>query len=184
MNPVLRDLGLLPVLWVASSVVPMRSLTVLLVVVALVGVGCSSSDDEKTEPTTTEASTDYEPVLDEVPCEGEQFAPPRLPDGVGDATCGTLTVPEDRHDPDAGSVVLPVTVVPGSNATADPLVYVHGGPGDTGFGADRISPRCRRWPRGRTSWSSTSAAQEWPSRRWTAPKSMRPSSPTSGRLTM
>ncbi len=40
--------------------------------------------------------SEYEAAYEEVSCDRRVFAPPRLPSDVGEVTCGTLTVPEDR----------------------------------------------------------------------------------------
>ncbi len=47
------------------------------------------------------------------------------------ASCGTLTVPENRNNPKEGKVQLPVTIVPSKTQPPqpDPLVYMAGGPG-------------------------------------------------------
>lgn len=119
----------------------MRSSLAVLAALALALTGCSDSDDGADEADgtgTTEGTADYEVVFDEVACDGDAFSPPRLPAEVGEVTCGTLTVPEDRSDPDAGTVVLPVAVVAGTDAAAEPLVFLQGGPGLSGFGEERV----------------------------------------------
>lgn len=116
----------------------MRKITVALLALALVAVACSDDDDDAGDSATTEGAAGQQAVFEEVPCDGESFAPPRLPSGAGDITCGTLTVPEDRDDPGGTSVVLPVAVVAGTDPDAAPLVFLHGGPGDSGFGEARF----------------------------------------------
>lgn len=53
-------------------------------------------------------------------------------DGAYDADCGTLVVPENRHDPDSRLIALPVTRI---RATSDdpqePIFRLEGGPGKT-----------------------------------------------------
>jgi pimeloyl-ACP methyl ester carboxylesterase len=54
--------------------------------------------------------------------------------------CGTLTVPEDRSDPAAGRIELPVAVLrstaPDGEKAGDPLIYLSGGPGGPAIGFD------------------------------------------------
>lgn len=52
------------------------------------------------------------------------------------ASCGTLTVPENRSNPGEGTVQLPVAIIPSVTQppSPDPIVYMAGGPG-----ADAIS---------------------------------------------
>lgn len=47
------------------------------------------------------------------------------------ASCGTLTVPENRSNPSEGKVQLPVAIIPSQKQPADPdpVVYMAGGPG-------------------------------------------------------
>jgi pimeloyl-ACP methyl ester carboxylesterase len=47
------------------------------------------------------------------------------------ASCGTLTAPQNRSNPRAGTVQLPVTIIPSQTQPAqpDPIVYMAGGPG-------------------------------------------------------
>ncbi|MFF2542908.1 alpha/beta fold hydrolase [Kitasatospora sp. NPDC058063] len=47
------------------------------------------------------------------------------------ARCGTLTVPEDRDDPEGRKITLGVAIVPATHRKADdPIVWLAGGPGD------------------------------------------------------
>jgi len=50
-------------------------------------------------------------------------------------TCGVLTVPETRNDPDSRSIRLAVATVAAvsENPSQDPIVYLDGGPGNTGL---------------------------------------------------
>ncbi len=77
----------------------------------------------------------YQPEFEAVPCTAEQFAG-RLPAGI-DATCGLLTVPEDRTAPMAqdNRVVLPVVIVHAGTADPpdDPVLLLAGGPGQSGI---------------------------------------------------
>jgi len=104
-----------------------RILPVLLTTV-LVSAGCSSESETATVADdaipTTGAPQPYDPVWTETDCVVD------VPEGVA-ATCGMLTVPENRADPDAGDVVLPVVRIHSSSPDPrpDPVVYLHGGPG-------------------------------------------------------
>ncbi len=115
-----------------------RAMAAVMVALGLLVVGCADSGEDAGESSSTTEVSGYEAVLEDAPCDGEMFAPPRLPSGVGEVTCRTLTVPEDRADPGGSSVVLPVAVVAGTDPAAMPLVFLQGGPGLTGFGEDRI----------------------------------------------
>lgn len=106
-----------------------RRLVALAAVLALVGgAGCSSGDDASTvgddSLPTSRAPRPYKPVWAEGPC------PVEVP-AEATVTCGTLTVPEDRSQPDEAKVVLPVVRIHSTSPTPqpDPVVYLHGGPG-------------------------------------------------------
>ena len=47
------------------------------------------------------------------------------------ASCGTLTAPQNRINPNGGNVQLPVAIIPSQTQPAqpDPIVYMAGGPG-------------------------------------------------------
>ena len=57
--------------------------------------------DDDANPTTA-APKQYQPIWADTPCTLVE-----VPDG-STVTCGTLTVPENRADPDGNQVVLPV----------------------------------------------------------------------------
>jgi pimeloyl-ACP methyl ester carboxylesterase len=116
----------------------MRTGMVMVLALGLVAAGCSGSSEDAGESSSTTTVPEYEVALEDVPCDSAMFTPPRLPADVGDVTCATLTVPEDRADPGGTSVVLPVAVVAGTDPAAEPLVFLQGGPGFSGFGEDRI----------------------------------------------
>lgn len=60
------------------------------------------------------------------------LTPCRLPGLDEEARCGTFAVPENRALAGGRTLALPVAVVPATGtASADPLVYVAGGPGDS-----------------------------------------------------
>ncbi|MGC1678848.1 MAG: alpha/beta hydrolase [Candidatus Binataceae bacterium] len=52
------------------------------------------------------------------------------------ASCGTLTAPENRSERSEGKVQLPVAIIPSQNqpAQSDPVVYMAGGPGANAIG--------------------------------------------------
>lgn len=55
------------------------------------------------------------------------------------AECGTLIVPENRSDPDARLIALPVTRIPASGkAPAEPIFWLGGGPGSSNLGYRRV----------------------------------------------
>ncbi len=118
----------------------LRRMPGLLGILALVATGCAGDDGGSATPTTpsiTSPSTAvaYQPEFEAMPCEGELFAPPRLPEDRSDIECGTLTVPEDRQDPTGAQVVLPVAVLKATDPDPepDPVVFLQGGPGGSGF---------------------------------------------------
>ena len=46
------------------------------------------------------------------------------------ADCGTLTVPEDRNNPNSKTITIPVTRIRATgNAPANPIFHLTGGPG-------------------------------------------------------
>jgi pimeloyl-ACP methyl ester carboxylesterase len=111
----------------------------VLLVLALVVVGCGGSDTKKptaATPTATEATTTPEPVSTPVP---------KLTDSTActafrDATCSVLRVPLDRSHPGAGSVELRVAV---AGRRTDPVFLVlSGGPGEAGL---FLLKSARRW---------------------------------------
>jgi len=56
------------------------------------------------------------------------------------ATCGTLTAPQNRSKPSEGKVQLPVAIIPSKTqpASPDPVVYMAGGPGANAIGQAAI----------------------------------------------
>ena len=71
------------------------------------------------------AQSDYEPIFEETDC---LFT-------VANITCGVLTVPEDRSDPQGNQVELAVAIIHSnsSNPAPDPVIYLEGGPGGWGI---------------------------------------------------
>lgn len=113
----------------------LRRALVALIAIALVATGCSGGDDDAgeagrsstTAPPTTVAE---DPTFAEEPCwwEAEELA--ELPEDVT-ITCGTVEVPADRTDPDSDVIALAVARLhhADGDAEAEPVVYLHGGPG-------------------------------------------------------
>jgi pimeloyl-ACP methyl ester carboxylesterase len=54
---------------------------------------------------------------------------PALPETDLTVACGTVTLPEDRADPDGNKVILQVAIIRGTGGNNTPLVYLDGGPG-------------------------------------------------------
>ena len=106
----------------------LRRLLACLLALTLVAAGCSSDGDSSVETgdttPTSAAPKPYKPVWVDTPCTIE------IPPGSL-VTCGTLTVPESRAEPDGNKVVLPVVRIHSlaADAQPDPVVYLHGGPG-------------------------------------------------------
>jgi len=119
-----------------------RARSIALVATLLLAVSCrgDSNDgtDAQADSTTTTASEittttlppapDYEPVFEEAACVDEVEPNPRI-------DCGWLTVPENRADPAAASVRLPVAIIRSDDPepAPDPIVYFSGGPGFPGL---------------------------------------------------
>ncbi|WP_222192892.1 alpha/beta hydrolase [Modestobacter italicus] len=88
----------------------------------LLVAGCTGSGDDGDAAATSGAAAPR--AVEWGACEVE------VPAGV-DLDCGTLEVPADREDPDAGTVTLAFGVVRAAaeEPADDPLVYLSGGPG-------------------------------------------------------
>jgi pimeloyl-ACP methyl ester carboxylesterase len=106
-----------------------RPAIALTLTLAVLGGACSSGDDTSTvgdeeAARTSAAPRPYKPAWADTPCTVE------IPSGVV-ASCGTLTVPENRARPDRAKVTLPVVRLHSTAAepAPDPVVYLHGGPG-------------------------------------------------------
>ncbi len=110
----------------------MRRLLVAVLAVGLVA-SCSSGDDDDddagagapaTEPGAEVEAAAEAGVLTDREC--DTAALPVV------SECFWLEVPENRAEPDSATVRLPVTVLqsPAADAAPDPVVYLHGGPGD------------------------------------------------------
>lgn len=102
---------------------------ILLVTMALVSAACTSSS-------TKAAPAKFEPG----PCPKTAMPVPAL----ATAKCGTLVVPENRSKSNGRTIRLAVAIVPAKSPTpaADPVVYMHGGPGGDYFSgpvADLVS---------------------------------------------
>ena len=55
-----------------------------------------------------------------------------------DLTCGFMAVPEERSDPDSRFINIAFGIVSGGVSTAEPLVYLDGGPGGAPLSASNI----------------------------------------------
>ncbi|MFJ8074819.1 alpha/beta fold hydrolase [Streptomyces sp. NPDC096176] len=69
---------------------------------------------------------------------------PKTPEPIEaleDARCGTLTVPENRAEPNGRTIELGVAIVPAASATPkpDPIVWLAGGPGDDAVGEAKMA---------------------------------------------
>jgi pimeloyl-ACP methyl ester carboxylesterase len=137
-----------------------RALLLAVLCLALLATACSSDEspladrrDEGDERDEDPAEDDDDQgdeddgtttTLDDAGAEGRPatWAEGECPDDIlgfdadrQDAVCGTVTVPEDRAEPDGTQVVLPVVVLPatGDDPAPDPVVYLEGGPGGDGL---------------------------------------------------
>ena len=103
-------------------------------VVLVVLVACSSTKSnggpasDRVSASASAPSASYS----EHPCDASIPTDPRV-------VCGTLTVPEDRSRPDAGTVELAVVTIhpkpPAAATNPDPVVFLQGGPGLSSTGA-------------------------------------------------
>ncbi|WFB05721.1 alpha/beta fold hydrolase [Streptomyces sp. LX-29] len=69
---------------------------------------------------------------------------PKTPEPIPalqEARCGTLTVPENRAEPEGRTITLGVAIVPAAAATPkpDPIVWFAGGPGDDAVGEAQMA---------------------------------------------
>lgn len=110
-----------------------------LVALALLAAGCSSDGSDGAadpKPTTTAggSSTTAADAVEEDATfvKGDCWweVPAEVPDSTS-ITCGTIDVPADRTDPDTEMLTLAVARIhrDGAPADAQPLLYLHGGPG-------------------------------------------------------
>lgn len=100
-----------------------RRAALLLVPLLLLGA-CSSGGDDAGDDAAAPSTSASRPDLGE--CDFD------VPAGV-DIECGTLEVPADRDDPDAGEIELAYGVIrsESDDPADDPLVYLSGGPGQS-----------------------------------------------------
>jgi len=104
----------------------------VLVTLPLVAAACS--DDEaasSTTPAATSAAGDSRVGYVESPCPSPNFPGVRRLELGATFTCGTLTVPEVRSDPDSRLITIQVAVAKAHAPVPkpDPIVYLAGGPG-------------------------------------------------------
>ncbi|MEZ5322046.1 MAG: alpha/beta hydrolase [Microthrixaceae bacterium] len=113
---------------------------VALLATVLVSGACSKSSSTSTDdPTSPTSARGYTPAWTDGPCATA------VPDGLK-VTCGTLTVPENRSKPAGRQVKLAVVRLHSLSARpeADPIVYLHGGPG-----SGTLRNGLSRWTRSR-----------------------------------
>jgi pimeloyl-ACP methyl ester carboxylesterase len=118
----------------SSSSRPLR----LAVALALVGAsvsGCTFEAVPAATPSATVEPASYEAVYEESPCPSPNVEGTHALDLGPEYTCGYLTVPQTRSDPDGPTVRIAVATVPAVAATpgSAPIVYLDGGPGGTGL---------------------------------------------------
>jgi pimeloyl-ACP methyl ester carboxylesterase len=99
--------------------------------VAVVLIGCSSSEDPAPRPQPPDGALAGD--FDVVPCvhvaREVEYA----------AECGTLIVPENRNDPKSRLIALPVKRIPASGeAPAEPIFWLTGGPGTSNMSYSRV----------------------------------------------
>jgi pimeloyl-ACP methyl ester carboxylesterase len=117
-----------------------RALAAALAVALLAAGACSDDDDPAGSATTTTGAPPTtvaeDPELAEVPCWWDAEARAELPDEVT-VTCSTLDVPEDRTAAGGATVTLAVARLHHTegDASAPPLLYLHGGPGGDALGS-------------------------------------------------
>jgi pimeloyl-ACP methyl ester carboxylesterase len=107
---------------------------VALVVIALLVSGLIDMrlDSERSTVSLPEGAQAGDLVLE--PCRYD------TEDGSYDADCGTLVVPENRHDPDSRLIALPVTRIRArSSDPGPPMFYFEGGPGTTNMDFPEVS---------------------------------------------
>jgi pimeloyl-ACP methyl ester carboxylesterase len=101
---------------------------VLVAAAAVIAGACSGDDDDAAPPSI--GPSEFETV----DCWwNDEYS--TVPDQVTVA-CGTIEVPSVPGDPDSEPITLAVARLhhAGSPADAEPIVYLHGGPGDTALG--------------------------------------------------
>lgn len=132
--------------------------TALVLALLLLAGACTAAEDDPVDSASDQTSDDRpddrddesddrEDEQDDTDDESDDTDEPTFTEGecpddiIGfdaedeDAVCGTVTVPENRDEPEGTEVVLPVMLLPatGSNPEPDPILYLEGGPGGAGF---------------------------------------------------
>ena len=112
------------------------SLAAALALIGLATTGCTfDGSPSATPPTSVEPTAPYTASYEETPCPSPNVKGTHALDLGPEYTCGYLTVPETRSDPDGPTVRIAVATVRALSATpaAEPIVYLDGGPGGTGL---------------------------------------------------
>ncbi|MFE3025209.1 alpha/beta hydrolase [Nocardia tengchongensis] len=111
-------------------------LTALTCALLLVGGACGDSNTPSGSPPTTKGSPPTRYI--EGPCP----ATPQPVAMLSRARCGELVVPVDRDRTDGPTLRLAVAVIPSETQppTADPIVFLEGGPGLDGIAVPAVAP--------------------------------------------
>jgi pimeloyl-ACP methyl ester carboxylesterase len=114
----------------------MFSIAAALALIGVSAMGCTFGGTPVAAPTATdEPVATYEASYVESECPSPNLKGTHALDLGPEYTCGYLTVPETRSDPEGPTVRIAVATVRALSATpaADPIVYLDGGPGGTGL---------------------------------------------------
>ncbi len=114
------------ILTLASVCCRVGAVAALLVVAA----GCSHSEGA-TQPAGAGEMADIDASYLSSPCPTLMLPGEREFRLGADVVCGTLTVPENRSQPNGRTITLAIATLPAQSPDPDPepMVYVHGGPG-------------------------------------------------------
>lgn len=102
----------------------MRVTKLFLIIVVLISINIPLAYSQTVQPNGAHATHSYTPRFESAEC---LFYEPY----DAEVDCGYLTVPEDRTDPDAGTIQIHVAIFRSNNPNPlpDPIVYLEGGPG-------------------------------------------------------
>ena len=101
---------------------------------AALATACTAEAELPPAISASPVAAEYDVSYEEAPCPDPNVPGFPTMDLGPEYTCGFLTVPETRGDPDGPTVRIAVTTVPAQSSTpaADPIVYLDGGPGGAG----------------------------------------------------